>query len=235
LTQCVILAGGLGTRMDRWTTQIPKAMIPVAGRPFADLQLELLAFQGVTDVVYSVGYLGSLIRDHVGDGARFGLRVRYVDEGSVLRGTGGALRLAADEGALDERFLVIYGDSYLPIDVGPVVASFVPPALMVVYENGDRFDRSNVVFEDGRVVLYDKRAEPAPPSMTFVDYGLSMFTRRVILERVPPGEVVDLADVCHRLSIEGLLAGFEVTERFYEIGSPDGLQQLEALVAARSG
>src|SRR5580698_4019540 len=109
--QCLILAGGLATRMRPLTETIPKALIPAEGRPFIDHQLGWLASHGVTDVVLSVGYLGGALRDHVGDGAAFGLRVRVVDEGRELRGTAGAVRLALDEGALDERFLLTYGDS----------------------------------------------------------------------------------------------------------------------------
>src|SRR5688572_8190143 len=108
--ECVILAGGLGTRMRPATEVIPKALIPVAGRPFVDWQLEWLASEGVQRAIFSVGYKGEQLRDHVGDGARFGLRVTWVDEGAHLRGTAGALRLAFDEGALPQSYLVIYGD-----------------------------------------------------------------------------------------------------------------------------
>src|SRR5919197_6751225 len=96
--QCVILAGGLGTRMRPATEAIPKALVPVLGSPFADWQLRLLASRGVERVVYSVGYRGDMLRDHVGDGSCFGLQVAWVDEGDDLRGTGGALRLAPDSG-----------------------------------------------------------------------------------------------------------------------------------------
>src|SRR4029077_4747165 len=114
--QCVILAGGLATRMRPLTERIPKSLIPAGGRPFVDHQLEHLAAHGVTEAVLSIGHHGGALRAHVGDGARFGLGVRYVDEGSELRGTAGALRLALDEGVLEETFLVTYGDSFLPVD-----------------------------------------------------------------------------------------------------------------------
>jgi NDP-sugar pyrophosphorylase family protein len=248
---CVILAGGLGTRMRAHAGDIPKALIPVRGgsgaRPFAQHQLELLARQGVTDVVYSVGYKGQLIREAVGDGRAFGLRVRYVDEGEKLRGTGGALRLCLDEGTLDDWFLVLYGDSYLPIDIGPVVAAFKDqrrergrPALMTVLRNQGRWDRSNVVFraEDGaagQVVLYDKSAE-RDERMQYIDYGLTALTREVV-SRLPAGDVgvSDLALLYRDLSLAGELGGFEVSRRFYEIGSPEGLRDLEALLERGAG
>ena len=151
--QCVILAGGLATRMRPLTDVMPKALLSVAGRPFVDHQLEHLARHGVTDVVLSIGHRGDMLRDHVGDGARFGLRVAYVDEGADLRGTAGALRLALSRGALAEAFLVTYGDAFLPIDFGAVFEAFRragQPALMTVFRNEGRWDTSNVVFEATR-------------------------------------------------------------------------------------
>jgi MurNAc alpha-1-phosphate uridylyltransferase len=233
--QCVILAGGLGTRMKPLTDTIPKALLPVGGRPFAHHQLELLAGQGVTDVVYSVGHRGDMVEAAVGDGSAFGLRVVYVHEGDHLRGTGGALRLCLDQGVLADWFLVLYGDSYLPIDLAPVVASFQAqgaPALMTVLRNDNRWDRSNVIYEAGRVQLYDKAL--VDPRMHHIDYGLAVLTRAVIAG-LPPGQVSDLAHLYRDLSRGGLLAGHEVSQRFYEIGSPDGLKDLEARLAEAAG
>jgi NDP-sugar pyrophosphorylase family protein len=230
--QCVILAGGLGTRMRPATDQIPKVLLPVAGEPFARHQLALLRDGGVTDVVYCIGYLGEMVRDFVGDGTQFGLDVRYVDEGADLRGTGGALRLAADAGVLHERFLVLYGDSYLPIDLRPIDAAFdrvAEPALMTVFHNRGQWVPSNVVFDGRRVVTYDKRT--TAPGMDWVDYGISVLTRDLVLE-TPAGSVVDLSDVFHRLAAEGRLAGHEIHERFYEIGSPTGLSEVEGILRA---
>jgi len=265
--QCLILAGGLATRMRPITETIPKALIPVGGKPFVDHQLGWLAAHGVTDVVLSIGYLGGAIRDHLGDGAALGLRIRYVDEGTRLRGTAGAVRLAYDEGVLEPRFLVTYGDSFLPIDFAAVWNAFTKsgaPALMTVFHNQGRWDTSNVIFEDnqtgtlggfleppattppgkarlrqrehgaGRVVLYDKQRRTRPPeSFSFIDYGLSAFERQVIADGVPAGATADLADLFHGLSIRGQLAGMEVAERFYEIGSPAGLEDFAAWLRAR--
>ncbi|HXU01793.1 MAG TPA: sugar phosphate nucleotidyltransferase [Polyangia bacterium] len=231
--QCVILAGGRATRMRPLTDQIPKALIPVAGRPFVDHQLEWLAAHGVTDVVLSVGYRGDAIRAFVekGDGARHGVRVRFVDEGADLRGTAGALRLALDEGALADSFLVTYGDSFLPIDFGDVFRAFevaAQPALMTVFRNDGRWDTSNVIFDGRMVTLYDKQRRTRPAEdFTFIDYGLSALSRRVIADEVAAGVVADLATLFHALSVSGRLAGFEAAERFYEIGSPAGLEDFE--------
>ncbi len=234
--QCVILAGGLGTRMWPVAKTVPKTLLPVAGRPFADWQLAWLAAAGVTSVVYCIAFLGEQVRDHVGTGASHGLSVSYVDEGEELRGTAGALRLALDQGELDERFLVLYGDSWLQVDPADVYVAARDsglPALMTVFRNDGRFDASNVEFADGLVTRYEKGLGPSTPaSMRWIDYGLSVFARDVVATRVPPGEVADLAPLCTALAAERNLAGYLVTERFYEIGSPSGLAEAEALLSA---
>jgi MurNAc alpha-1-phosphate uridylyltransferase len=222
--QCVILAGGLGTRMRPMTDACPKTLLPVCGRPFAYHQLRWLAAQGVDDVIYSIGHQGQKIRRFWESATQPVRSIRYVNEGEKLRGTGGALRLAAEQGVLDESFLVIYGDSFLPVEFAPIWQAFQSsgmPALMTVLRNEGRWDRSNVIYENGRLVLYDKQADPR---MQYIDYGLSGF-RRELFDHTP--KVFDLAMLFHDLSLQGELAGFEVEQRFYEIGSPEGLYDLE--------
>ena len=234
--QCVILAGGLGTRMWPETKAIPKTLLPIAGTPFATWQLSWLARSGIDSVVYCVGHLGHLIRDHVGDGACWGLSVRYVDEGDHLLGTAGALRLAYDERALAEDFLVLYGDSWLQVDPARVLRAARErrePALMTVFLNDGRWDGSNVVLEGTRVARYAKGLDKPPLEMRWIDYGLLAFRRGVIVERVPPNVPEDLAPLCGKLADDGLLAGFEVSQRFYEIGSVAGRNELEAVFTAR--
>lgn len=234
--QCVILAGGLATRMRPLTETLPKAMLEVAGRPFADWQLRWVAAQGVTDVVYCVAHLAAPLRAFVGDGAAWGVRVAWSDEGEQLLGTAGAVRRAATAGLLDERFAVLYGDSYLDVSVGAVDAAHRAagtPMLMTVYRNDGRYDRSNVRYEGGRVLRYDKdEPDPVTAGMHHIDYGLMVLRRDAVLAEVPPGRRWDLAEVQHRLAARGDVAGFEVTERFYEIGSPQGLADLAAHLRA---
>jgi MurNAc alpha-1-phosphate uridylyltransferase len=228
--QCLILAGGLGTRMFPATKAIPKCLIEVAGRPFAHWQLEWLASQGVGRVVYSIGHLGTMIRAEVGDGTRWGLEVAYVDEGEELVGTGGAVRLAVERGALEQDFFVLYGDSYLSIDLGAVEEAFRArgcEALMTVFRNRGRWEVSNAVFVDGMVTLYDKGLAEIPEAMQFVDYGLSVLSAAVTLETVPLGVPSDIADAFATLSRAGRLAGFEAIDRFFEIGTQSGLRDLE--------
>jgi NDP-sugar pyrophosphorylase family protein len=207
---------------------MPKAMVSVAGEPFVQRQLALLAAQGFTDVILCIGHLGTQVRDFVGDGSRWGIAVEFSDEGENLRGTGGALRLASDAGLLDKWFAVVYGDSYLPIDIAHVWVAALEsqrPALMTVCPTPDESEPPNAIYEDGSVVLY-RKGQPTS-RMHHLDYGLSVLAQSVITDHMEPGVPVDLADVFNELSTRGLLAGFEVTERFYEIGSPTGLIDLE--------
>lgn len=220
-----ILAGGLATRLRPITETIPKALVDVAGKPFVVRQLEYLYAQGVRDVVLCVGYLSEMIQDVVGTGERYGLQVNYSFDGPKLLGTGGALEQALP--LLGEHFFVLYGDSYLPMDFSAVQDAYVQsnrPALMTVLKNGDRWDKSNVLFVDGKLVEYNKRAPR--PEMAYIDYGLGLVSANVF-DTNPIDSPFDLADVYQDLSVKGQLAGLEVHQRFYEIGSYSGLKEAE--------
>jgi len=227
-----ILAGGLASRLRPLTDKIPKVLLPVAGKPFLAHQLELLRRQELHQVVLCVGYLGELIQDQFGDGGRWGVKLEYSFDGPVPVGTGGALKQALS--LLGEKFFTLYGDSYLPIDFKPVAEFFQNSGkrgLMTVYENRGRYDTSNVWFADGEIEAYDKVNRL--PQMRHIDYGLSLLSASAFADW-PAGTAFDLADVLQRLLAEKQLAGFEVHERFYEIGSPTGLAELSALLARPS-
>lgn len=221
-----ILAGGLAKRLRPITETIPKALVEVAGEPFICRQLDYLHAQKIRRVILCIGYLGEMIEAVVGDGSKFGLDVLYSPDGPMLLGTGGALKQALP--LLGEQFFVLYGDSFLPVDFAPIEKVFLESkksALMTVLENGDRWDKSNVLFHKGELVEYNKHAPR--PEMAFIDYGLGILTSPV-LEAYPVGQAFDLAEVYHALSLDGQLAGYEVHERFYEIGSLSGLKETEA-------
>jgi len=226
-----LLAGGLATRLGPLTARTPKSLIPVAGEPFIAHQLRLLANQGVRDIVICCGHLGEQIENFVGDGRRFACNVRYSTDGASLLGTGGAIRRALP--LLGPRFWIMYGDSYLTASFAPVFAAYEighPLALMTVFANQDRWDKSNVQFSRGRIHRYDKRA--SHPAMHHIDYGLSLFSAE-IFEQWPAGVAFDLSEVQGHLAEEGSLAGYEVAERFYEIGSLAGLAETDAFLNAR--
>jgi len=225
-----ILAGGLATRLRPATERLPKALIPVAGRPFIEHQLALLRRQGYRRVVICTGYLGEMIERQVGDGARWEMEIAFAYDGPALLGTGGALRRALPK--LGSEFFVLYGDSYLPCDFGAVERAFAAsrqPALMTVFRNQGRWDTSNVLLRDSRVVRYDKRQPSA--QMQHIDYGLGAL-RDSVLESYADGVAFDLAEVYAALAESGRLAAFEVSERFYEIGSAAGLADAERFLSS---
>jgi NDP-sugar pyrophosphorylase family protein len=200
-------------------------MIEVAGRPFIFHQLEWLQREGVDRIVICVGYLGEMIRDAVKDGAKWGMSVDYSFDGERLLGTGGALRRALPK--LENVFFVLYGDSYLSCSLANVGRAFMlakKPALMTIIQNNGKWGVSNVHYEGKRVLRYDKR-NPTH-DMKHIDYGLCVVSAAALASK-REGEAFDLADALATLSVQNELAGFEVTERFYEIGSPEGLKEAE--------
>lgn len=221
-----ILVGGLAMRLRPLTEDIPKALIPINGMPFIAHQLELLKSRGISEVVICAYYRAEQIEEFTGDGSRFGLNIRYSCDGPEPLGTGGALRRALP--LLGDAFFVLYGDSYLPIDYSAVEKAFAvsgKDAMMTVFRNLDLGDRSNVRFEDGRILAYDKANRT--PQMQHIDYGLGTFKRQA-LEAFPENERLDLASIYQVLLLEDRLAAFEVHQRFYEVGSFEGIRDLEA-------
>jgi NDP-sugar pyrophosphorylase family protein len=227
-----ILAGGRATRLGSLTQAVPKSVVEVAGKPFAVHQIERLRASGFVDLVFCVGHLARAIEDALGDGSRWDVRIQYVHDGPIPLGTGGAIRRALDH--LGEAFFVLYGDSYLDCDYQAVARAFQASGrsgLMTVFRNEDRWDRSNVVFEGGRILRYDKQA--VTPEMRHIDYGLGAF-RRSAFEGRAENEAFDLVAVYQDLIARDDLAGFEVPDRFYEIGSPSGLRETEEYLTAKA-
>ncbi|MCB2225981.1 MAG: NTP transferase domain-containing protein [Desulfarculaceae bacterium] len=231
--QAVIIAGGQGTRLGDLTKEVPKPLVPVAGRPFMDHQLRLLAGQGVERVVLCIGHFGEQIRAFVGDGSRWGLEVAYSEDGPTLLGTGGSLKKAAP--LLEERFFMIWGDSYLLLDYRAVWQRFLAsaaPGLMVVWRNQGQKEPSNVRLKGGMVASYDKWSPG--PEYDCIDYGLSAFSREV-LERIPAGEPYAIEKVFVELASAGQLAAYVVEHPYFEIGSPTGLAELEQHIIEQEG
>ena len=230
-----LLAGGLATRLRPVTQTIPKALVELAGRPFIDHQLSLLHRNGVRRVVLCLGHLGEQVQAHCGDGSRYGMQLLYSFDGEKLMGTGGALARAGHllGGQPADSFWVMYGDSYMDIDYPAVLDAFGRgDALgqMTVLRNGNRWDRSNVVFRDGRLLRYDKRRQT--PDMDHIDYGVALL-RHEVLARIPTDRPSDLADLYSTLVAEGRMIGYEVTRRFYEIGTPDSLEEARRYLQSR--
>ena len=233
LPPLAILAGGLATRLRPITATIPKVLVPVNGEPFLAHQLRLAQRQGFTRVLLCIGHLGEQVEDwvmaHRGD---FAMTVGFSHEGPDRRGTGGALRHALAH--LGENFFTLYGDSYLDVEAAPIHAAFLAacaPALMTVLHNRDRWEASNVVFDGSLVRAHDKAAR-GQPGLEWIDYGFSVFSR-VVIEGWPSPDPWDLSALTGALARQGRLAGFEVTQRFHEIGKPEGLAETAAYLRRR--
>lgn len=228
--QIVILAGGLGSRLQPLTHRLPKCMIPVNGKPFLEHQLRLLAARGVRDIVLCVGHLGERVLDYFGNGRRWGVDIAYSWERQGLLGTAGAIRNA--EALLAREFFVAYGDSYLMLDYGEIMRAFRKSdalGMMVVYRNENRLERSNVVVRDGLIAAYDKQYDL--PGMVHVNEGLSVLRRRA-LRLIPPGIPFTQEQLYRLLIRRRQLLAHETAQRFYEVGSFDGLGEFRRLMAA---
>jgi len=232
--QAVVLAGGVARRLGSRAHAVPKYLQPVAGRPFAHWQLERLAAAGFTQVLLCIGHLGERIVSALGSGERFGLTIGFAFDGATLLGTGGALRAALDK--LEPTFLLTYGDSLLPFDYAAPLADLRahPEALgtMAVYRNRGRYDASNTQVVGDQVQHYDpQRAEQI--DCDCIDYGATALRREAVagLEAGPS----DLGALQAELAARGRLRALMVSQRFYQIGSPEGLDELDRLIRSAAG
>lgn len=225
--QAVILAGGLATRLGSKTRDLPKSLLEIAGRPFVAWQLERLKSSGFAEVVLCVGHLGEQVEAFVGDGRRFALAVRYSHDGERLLGTAGALKKAAP--LLSERFLVTYGDSYLPFDYAAPLRDLEAHGealgTLAVFRNRGRWDTSNTRVTGQLVIAYDKSARSN--DFEYIDYGTTALSRRA-LDWIAAQGAPGFDELLHELAKAGKLRAFKAAERFYEIGSERGFSELGA-------
>jgi N-acetyl-alpha-D-muramate 1-phosphate uridylyltransferase len=226
-----ILCGGKATRIAHLARGISKTLIPLAGEPFLAYQLRWLRNEGASDVVLLTGQNFDAIRACAGDGRSFGLSIRYSEDGPLPLGTAGAVRNALP--LLGDRFLTVYGDALPQVRLEAVGAALAPPfeGVMTVFRNQDQGHPSNAAIDGERVAAYDKGV--APGTMTHMDYGVNAFRAESFVE-VPQDRCADLAEVHRAMVARGTLRAFPVYERWYEIGSPDGLAETEQFIVARS-
>ncbi len=230
--QVVILAGGLATRLRPLIREKPKSMVEVLGKPFLEYQLELLKGNGIRDVVLCIGHLGGQIVNHFGDGRKYGMNLKYSDEGKNLMGTAGALRNA--ESLLDDVFFTMYGDSYLILDFAAVMSYFQSQdklAVMTVYKNYDRYGRSNTVVEGNMIKEFSNTEKTE--GMIYAEYGVNVFKKEII-GMIPKNQHYSLDKLFPRLIEQEELLAFEVKERFYEVGTPQRLRECEEFIRSRA-
>lgn len=227
----VILAGGLATRLYPKTHTIPKSLIQINGRPFIEHQLKLLKEKGVSQVVICIGHLGDQIKQFVKDGSQYELNVQYSYDGDLLLGTGGAIKKAMD--ILPDVFMILYGDSYLDINYKSVVDKFEfdkLPVMMTVYRNYNVLDVSNILMKEGKIVRYNK--DNINSEMEYIDFGL-IVVNKYIFDLYPSNEPFELSLVLSRAVDEGKVSAYEVKQRFFEIGSSQGIKETEEYIRNR--
>ena len=229
--QVAIIAGGLATRLGELTRSQPKSMVLIEGKPFLEHQMEYLKKSGVGNVILCIGHLGQQIEDYFGDGSKFGVKIDYSREDRLL-GTAGALKRA--EPKLLDVFFTLYGDSYLFLDYRRAMAHFKSQgklAMMSVYQNRDLYDRSNTAVAGGMVKRYSKTDKTG--DMVYIEYGANVFDKKV-LDMVPRDKPYGLEDLFPRLIEKNQLAAYEISERFYEIGSKQGIQDFTGFIRGKS-
>jgi len=226
--QVVILAGGLATRLRPITEKIPKSLIEIQGKPFLEYQINLLKADGVKDILLCLGYLGEQIEERFGNGSKYGVNIKYIYDGKKLLGTAGALKKANK--LLQEEFFLMYGDSYLPLNYLNIMSWYKKNdklGLMVVFKNHDQYDKSNVSVEGNLVKSYSKINKM--PDMVYIDYGASIL-KKDTLSFIPEDEIFPLENLFIHLIAQRQLLAYEVTERFYEIGSVKGIDEFRRYI-----
>jgi len=222
------LAGGLATRLRPITEKIPKGLVEIDGKPFLEYQIKLLKKYEIKDIILCIGYKGEMIEEYFGDGENFGVKISYSKESKPL-GTGGAIRKAFNK--LGKNFIVMYGDAYLNFDYKDIISFYEKSkgtAVLSVYKNKGKYDSSNVILDNNGKVLYDK-SNPSS-NMEYIDYGLSVLNKDLVKKYIPSQGFYDLADFYNEISKKELLLGYEVKERFYEIGSFGGLNEFKKYI-----
>ena len=220
----LILAGGLGTRLGKLSKNTPKSLMNINGKPFIDYQLKYLKLQGVNEVVICTGYLGEQIKNYVGNGIKFNLKISYSEDGSKKLGTGGAILKAL--GLLPD-FFVMYGDSFLQINVSKLQEYFLKNSslvLMSIIKNDDKWDRSNLALKENNIIFYNKLK--TSKKMHYIDYGISLISKKSFF-KYNFDDVFDLSEFYNLLSIDSLIHGYIINKRFYEIGSEKGILETE--------
>lgn len=226
--QVVILAGGIGTRLRPLTHKFPKPMVLIKGKPFLEYQLEMLNKNGFNDFILCTGYLGEKIEEYFGNGEKMGIHIKYSKEKEPL-GTGGALKNA--EKLLENKFVLIYGDSFLPMDYKFLIADFNKSkklAMTVVFKNNPKMVLNNIkVSKTGEVLNYDKKDEGLS---NYVEAGVHIFKKGVLIH-VPENSFFSLEEELLPILIKKRELYAHITDKkFYDIGTFERLETFTKVV-----
>ncbi len=225
--QIAILCGGLATRLAPLSTHTPKSMIKIHGKPFLEYQINTLKKNKITNIVLCVGHLADQIIDYFGNGKKFNVHITYSHDGKTPLGPAGALKKAADK--LENIFFTLYGDSYVFLNFQKIYNHFSTTknlAMMTVFQNHDKYDTSNIVVKNNKVIKYNKNKTP---DMTYIDYGVSIF-RKQTLHLIPHNTFFTTKDLYTKLVEKNELQAYPVTKRFYHIGTPEALQDFNRFI-----
>ena len=219
----VILAGGLATRLRPLTEKIPKSMLIIDDKPFVYYQLKLFEISGVKQVHFCLGFLGEIVEEYIKENFAESFILSFSYDKDPLLGTGGAIVNAFS--FLPETFFITYGDSYLDINYKDVYITYMDKrdeniGLMTVFRNSGKWDESNVIFTNDMIELYSKKNKTS--LMNYIDFGLGILSKCHFSKKIA-GNNFDLSEIYETLSIKKKLYGFEVFNRFYEVGSFSGI------------
>ena len=217
--EAIVLCGGKGSRVSKFTKQIPKCLIDINGKPFLYYQLKLLKKNNINNVIISVGYLAEKIREYVKNNIDF-INIKIKDDGKRLLGTGGAVLKSIN--FLKNNFFVIYGDSYFNFKIHKLVKRNL--ATMAIFKNNNKYDKSNIEIKNQGKILYYKNN--INKKLKFIDYGVS-FVNKQIFKGIEKNKKFDLSEFFQEISKKNMLSGYEVKKRFYEIGSYGGIKDFK--------
>lgn len=223
----VILCGGLATRLGNLAKTVPKSMIPIEGKPFLEYQIENLKKHSFKEIILCVGHLSEKIEECFGDGSKFGVNIKYSHDGEKPLGPIGAVKNA--EPLLDDKFFIMYGDSYLTVDFQKAYSFFNKNnklGLMIVYKNKDKYDKSNIKIKDNMVVGYGEK------DAVYIDYGTSIL-RKKALNIVTKNTFFTTGELFTKLIEKQELLCFEAKERFYHIGNPNALEEFRSFIRSK--
>ena len=225
--QMVIPCGGFANRLEGLAKDKPKALMEVNGKPFIDWQLNLIKKYDFDEVILCIDYLGEKIQSHFSNEKDYGIKIKYSHDNHL--GVIGAVKNA--EELLHEHFFMMYGDSYLPkLDFNEMYSRFLNQnklAMMSVWRNNNEIDPSNIKVIPGEVINVGEKGSD------YIDYGAIVFNKKV-LNFIPKGKVFSTEDFWKVLSEKRQLAAYEVGFRFYHIGNPGRLQEVQNLLMKNS-
>jgi len=218
--QIAIICGGLATRLGELSKTIPKSMILVAGKPFLEYQIENIKRHGIKDIVLCVGHLSEKIQSYFKDGSEFGVNIKYSYDGDKLLGPIGAIKNA--EKMLKDEFFIMYGDSYISVDFQKVFSYYKENkklALMVVFQNKDKYDKSNLKVNNNLVISHGEK------DADYIDYGTSILNKKT-LDFLEEDKFYSTGDFFKILIRKQELLAYEAKRRFYHIGNPEALEEI---------